>query len=585
MNHQFPVYTVEAECQDCYKCVRTCPVKAIRVQDGHAEVMPELCLACGKCVAVCPSNAKKIRDDRGRLCRLLAAPAPVYASLAPSWVCEFPGVRPEQMVAALRRLGFAGAGETALGAQEVSAAVAHELRKGLPGLHLSSACPAAVSFVRKYLPEHLTTVTRLHSPLLAHSRLLREAFGGDISVVFIGPCIAKKNEADAHPDLLNLAMTFRDLHAWLEEAGLHPETLTGADADHFVPERAEEGAFYPVEGGMNATIRAYGGVDHAGFFCLAGIAEIRSGLEHLETAALTRPVFVECLACEGGCINGPCVKHGSALIERHLRIEAATQWPGTARTPRLDIAESYTAEPVSSLDCAPEALREALARFGKSDKADELNCGGCGYNTCRHLAAALLAGNAEPTMCVSYMRKQAQKKANALLRCMPSGVVIADENLRIIECNERFARLIGEENAQLYQVRPGLKGCVLEKIVPFADLFRKVLRTDKELRYDHLRVRDRLFNVTIFSLEPHQVVGAVILDVTRRELHRDQIAQKANEVITRNLSTVQEIACRLGEHMAETEILLRSIAEDYGTEDHTSTLHTLDAAFEETGDD
>ena len=143
MNHSYPVYTIEAECQDCYKCVRHCPVKAIRVRDGHATVMPELCVACGKCVEVCPVKAKQVRNDTGRLRLLLAESAPVYASLAPSWVSEFTDITPGQLIRALKLLGFTGVSETALGAQLVSARVAKELDTGKPGLLRSSACPTA----------------------------------------------------------------------------------------------------------------------------------------------------------------------------------------------------------------------------------------------------------------------------------------------------------------------------------------------------------------------------------------------------------------------------------------------------------
>ena len=152
MNHTYPVYTIEAECQDCYKCVRHCPVKAIQVRDGHAAVIPEMCVACGNCVEVCPVKAKQVRNGTGRARRLLAETVPVYVSLAPSWVSEFRGVSAAQLVRALKELGVAGVSETALGAQLVSAEIARELDGGSPGLLLSSACPTSVDFIRKYLP-------------------------------------------------------------------------------------------------------------------------------------------------------------------------------------------------------------------------------------------------------------------------------------------------------------------------------------------------------------------------------------------------------------------------------------------------
>ena len=563
MDRQYPIYTAEAECQDCYKCVRHCPVKAIRLKDGHAMVLPERCIACGTCVAVCPAQAKHIRDDRGRAKHLLSAGRPVYVSLAPSWASEFAGITPAQMVASLQALGFRGASETALGAQEVSAATAERLEDG--GLFLSSACPAAVSYIEKYMPEHVEAITGLFSPLLAHCRLLREHFGQDIGIVFIGPCVAKKGEADSHPELLDIALTFEDLRTWFDESGINPWKITPSPQHRFVPETAEEGALYPVEGGMIETLKPYANGRRAKYVALAGIDALRDGLKDFTLADTGLPVFVECLACDGGCVNGPCSVNRTPMLSRRMSIETRVVLPeqGLNRKARPDLVEAYGAEPVMAVTHTEAEIVEALARVGKAGAEDEINCGGCGYNSCRAFAQAMLDGRGEPQMCVSFMRKQAQKKANALLRCMPSGVVIVNAAGRIVECNERFAQMFGEDTMQVFDTVPGLANCLLKKVISFSHLFDIVLQSNEDLHHEHLRVGNRLFNITIFTLEPHQVVGGVILDVTRQEFQRDQIAKRANEVIKRNLSTVQEVACRLGEHMAETEILLRSIAEGY----------------------
>ena len=569
MNHQHPIFTVETECQDCYKCLRHCPVKAIRVENGHAMVIPDTCVSCGACVEACPVHAKRIRDDLGRARHLVQSGRPVYVSLAPSWVSEFPGVTEGGMVAALRRLGFTAVSETALGAQEISAAVAADMAQPGGRLLISSACPSAVEYLYKYLPVQAAAVTQVHSPVMAHCRLLRRSFGEDIAVVFFGPCIAKKNEADRHPELLDIALTFLDLHAWLEQKGVNPASIATEPGDLFVPERSREGALYPVEGGMIETIKAHGPVAGARYVTLAGLHNIRRGLKGLTPDALTGPLFVECLACEGGCIAGPCSGGEDATLVRRLSIEDYTRWPDLppANAVTVAVTEDFAFGPVVLPHPGTARIAQALRRIGKTSAADELNCGGCGYNTCRDFAAGLIEGRAEPTMCVSYMRKLAQKKANALLRCMPSAVVIADKNLHIIECNELFGRMFGEELSQVYDARPGLNGCLLAKVVPFAEMFQTVLKTGREIHYDHYRCDERLFSITIFTVEPKEAVGAVILDVTRQEFRRDQIAQRANEVITRNLSTVQDIACRLGEHMADTEILLRSIAEGFAMGD------------------
>ncbi len=566
MNHSYPVYTVETECQDCYKCVRHCPVKAIKVKDGHATVVPELCVACGHCVEICPAHAKHVRNDLRRAQHLLEDGEKVYVSLAPSWVSEFKNVKPAQMIHALKKLGFTGISETALGAQAVSAEVAEQLNHIDRGVLISSACPTSVDYIRKYIPEFAKTITKVFSPVLAHCRMLREKFGDDIKVVFIGPCISKKNESDRHPDVLNLALTYPELKQWLTTEGIELETLKPGEDDVYTPNPAEEGSVYPVEGGMIETIKAYRGAnDKTHYATLTGLNNIERAFAGLWPENVDVPVFIEVLACHGGCVHGPCTEHDSPGLLERLRVINSVKLPDKPidRRVGVDISEQFEKDPVPENTVSMQHIKAALRRIGKFSQEDELNCGGCGYDTCKNFARALINGKAEPSMCVSYLRKQAQKKANALLRCIPSGVVIVDKSLNIIECNRRFAETFGEDTVAAFDACPGLAGADLRRIIPFSKLFESSLKTGKDIRRDSYKVDNRLFNITIFNIEPDEVVGAVIFDVTSTEMHREQIAARARKVIDKNLETVQEIACRLGEHMADTELLLRSIAEDY----------------------
>jgi len=564
----YPIYTVETECQDCYRCLRQCPVKAIQVEGGRATVVPELCIACGQCVAACPSHAKRVRNDMFAVYKLIRSDRPVYVSLAPSWVSEFADIRPEQMIAALRRLGFSGVSETALGAQEVSAAVAQSLAKGGPRLSLSTACPASVDFIRGYMPELVPYLTPLLSPLLSHCRMLHKLYGQHISVVFFGPCVAKKTEADNHPGLLDAAMTFTDLRTMLREEGIDPAQIETGPADAFMPHKAKEGAIYPVEGGMSDTVKAYAGSESVCFVTLSGIPTIESALRGIHAQALPRPVFVEMLACVGGCVRGPCVSSQRPRLLDQLDVFAKADKPEPdtpTRAPAVPIGERKNPSPVDLPVYSEDQYVKVLRLIGKFGPEDEINCGGCGHETCRGLARAMLEGLAEPTMCVHFLRKRATRKANALLRCIPAGVVIVDAKLHIIECNEHFARLFGEDTLMAYEASPGMEGASLEKIVPFAALFRRALESETDIHRDALRQDDRVFSVTIFTIEPRCVIGGVIFDVTGSELRRDEIAQRAREIIHKNLETVQEIACRLGENMADTEILLRSLSEGFST--------------------
>jgi hypothetical protein len=416
-----------------------------------------------------------------------------------------------------------------------------------------------VDHIRKYQPTFTANLTPMPSPMQAHARLLKQHYGEDCAVVFFGPCIAKKCECDASDGLTDLALTFRDLSHWLKEEQIDPAQ---AEPCAFEPADAAHGALYPVVGGMNRTLADYE-LPHLELIAASGMDAIFQTLEDLDPATLDVPVFLEALACPGGCIGGPQVNAHKPILSGELAIRKQANAKRPKTQPNPTVPFEFTPLPQCGDPQDETRIREALQHVGKYRSEDELNCGGCGYETCRTFAEALLTQKAEPDMCLSYLRKRAQKKANALLRCMPSGVVIADENLRIIECNENFAHTAGSDTLLGYEARPGLEGADLRKILPFAHLFDQVNASGHEYHCDSMRSEDRLLNITIFPIEVGKTVGAVILDVTQTEQRRELIANKAKEVIEKNMATVQDIACKLGEHMADTEILLRSIAEDY----------------------
>lgn len=586
-NREYPLYTIKNNCQDCYKCVRRCPVKAIKIEDGSAMIVPDLCIACGTCYRVCPAKAKQARNDLTRAKHLVQSGKDVYVSLAPSWITEFEGVSREQMIAAIRRLGFRGISETALGAEEVSANIAGLLDKAANDalqvsaanrLFISTACPAVVEYINKYVPERTANLTKLTSPLLAHCRLLKTALGKDIEVIFIGPCIAKKIEADRHPDLLSLSLSFTDLRQWLKDENIELKDIHTSVFDKFVMSKAEEGTAYPVEGGMIETLKPYEQSQKAYLMQITGIDNIKRELKNIREEALDRPVFIECLACEGGCVNGPCTSSKKSGLEKRVEILKESDFSGLAgkRSPSVDIRLDYAPEAIVQPKHDETDIKRVLASIGKYSIEDEINCGGCGYNTCRNFAKALLDGKAEPEMCVSHMKQQAQRKANALLRCIPSPIVIANAKLSIMEYNDKFVETFWneDEHADIYD-QNNLQGADLRDFINFTNLFSASLDLEQDIHREHVRFNDKLFDVVVFNIDKKQIVGGIIEDVTNMEMKKEQIAEKAKEVIHKNLATVQQIACTLGEHMAETEVLLRSIAKDFAADDEQSSDLTI----------
>ncbi len=568
MNEMFPVYTLQNECHDCYKCVRKCEVKAIRIQDGRASVIDGKCIACGHCVTACPSGAKRVRYDIDKVKALFVTQKPVYVSLAPSWAGHY-DIKPKKMVAILKRLGFHAVSETALGAQEVSIETARLLNEKDSGLFISSACPVIVDYVKYYKPRFAKYITPIASPALTHAKLLRETYGDDIAVVFIGPCIGKKKEADAHPELINAALTFEELNFWIKEEFIEPEEIKTSQEDSFVPEKAFEGSIYPIEGGMNETIKRIGVDENTVLMNISGLQVFENSLTGLKPEKLDKKVFIEALSCESGCVNGPCkstTKAGISVVSDILaKVKFREEIP---KTPKTVVKEEFESNPIEKREFSPEEISEAMLKIGKQKEEDELNCGGCGYQTCRGLAEALILGNAEPSMCVSYMRKIAIKKSAAMIRCMPSAIVMVDKDLNILEANDAFMHMFCGDMYEIFADRAeGLKGAGLDRIVSFSGIFKKMLKTGEDIHKEHYPDKNKLYDINAFTIEKGEIVGAVITDVTKNEMDREKIARKAREVINKNIAKVQEIACILGEHMVETEILLTSIADDYSSDE------------------
>ncbi len=560
------IYTERTECQDCFKCIRECPVKAIKVENACAAVIPQLCLSCGHCVEVCPNGAKHVRDDLARAKQLLKEKEQVFVSLAPSFISEFPEIPTPAIIRALKKLGFAGVSETALGAERVSASAAKLLQDRTPRVIISTACPVVVEFVRKYHPQFAQCLTPYVSPVLAHCQLLRETYGPSIGIVFFSPCIGKKIEADKHSDLLDVALTFEDLRRWLNQDQVTFDTVAG-NGESFVPRSAKEGALYPIDGGMVAGIKAGCAVMESDCMAFSGIRNIQRALAGLNDMKLTHPIFLELLACEGGCVNGPKAGQRDATAWKRYKVIHYSSYP-QAEIPRKDGAprwEGLSAEPVPVREYSDAIVKQALQTVGKYAPEDELNCGGCGYDNCREFAKALIDEKAEKVMCVAYMRKLAQKKTNALMENVPSAIVLVDEELRIIECNFNFARILGPSVEKAYKRLPGLEGTYLREIAPFYSLFKTVLDKGEDILNHDLRHKQSFLHCDVFSIEKHRVVCGIFQDVTKPTIHKEAMIQKAQDVIKKNLATVQQIAYLLGENAAESEVILKSIIQSVTT--------------------
>ncbi len=587
----YPVYTETTYCRDCYKCVRSCPVKAIQIKDGNAVIIKERCIFCGKCVDVCPNKAKKVRSDLAKAQLLVKTKKRVICSLAPSFASEFEGEE-NKVLAALEQLGIDGISETSIGAAIVSAAIdVHAKENGGESHWISTACPSVVELVKKYYPEDAEYLAPVPSPLQTHCAYLRKLYGDDIGIIFIGPCIAKKQEADLTPGFPDVALTFTELKAWLDEEHIKLSEVEEKQID-FIPAKAGVSSYYPVERGQIISSEVWGTKS----FCqealaLSGIHELHDVLAQVDADT----PFLELLCCEGGCINGPSVDKSISLARRKNAVarytEKSLEDVKDVFTPPEEFVQQVLAEGYGILNSKqpkPEigfrrtfseaGITKALADLGKFTKADELNCGGCGYNTCRDMAVAYLGGMAEVEMCVTKMRKEAQSKVDMLLRTIPNAVVIINSDLMIADCNLNFLRIFGDmdENMLDDSMLSLVSGLPLERFVPFYDKFKDEFYAKKRNQY-RLHYKDKFLRVTFFLVEKNNLLGAMFEDITSPTVRRETVVKKAEDVIQKSLETVQQIASLLGENAAETEIMLNSLIEAFSVHgDDNNDGFTLD---------
>ncbi len=568
-----PVYTEPESCQDCYKCIRECPVKAIRIESNKAYIIEDRCVYCGHCTQVCPAGAKKIRDGLTRAQLTLDRNPKVYLSLAPSYVSEFENIPTSTLIAAIKHLGFTGVSETALGAEVVSARTEEFLNAEEKGIYISSACPVVVDYIRKYSAEYVPNITPIVSPMLAHAKILRKLYGEDVKVIFAGPCIGKKMEADDFSNLIDVVITFKDLKVWFEKEGVDlQDEIWSQKEEKFEPYRSKLGALYPIEGGMiDGLHKMEKPVLNMAF---SEIATIREVLKNIKPDSYNQTIFLELLACKGGCVNGPAkLKSTSPAIKRYEVINQSDMGDPKEDFKELDLGIAFSKD-IQTIhkEYSEEEIKQALSLVGKLSAQDELNCSCCGYDSCRDFAVALIEGLAEDNMCASYMRKIAHDKATVLLHKIPAGVLLVNSDLKIMDMNQHCAALLGPDIMDVYEVCPGLNGAPLKNICSFETLFKTVLSTGKEIKERQIKDGDKTWILSIYNIQQHKLVFGLLQDLQDPGVKKEWIIEKTKEVIRNHMLTVQQVAGLLGENAAFTDATLKSVIDAYSKDENKQTL-------------
>ncbi|MBQ9254488.1 MAG: 4Fe-4S dicluster domain-containing protein [Bacteroidales bacterium] len=609
---QYPIYTETNNCQDCYKCIKVCEVKAIKFENNSASIVPERCVWCGKCVEICPSNAKKVRNDVDNVIRALNNNEKIIVSLAPSYLTEFEGVDNQSLIARFRQAGFFGVSETALGAELVAIKARQWIEEQNNGVYFSSCCPSTIQLINKYYPQYSSNISPILSPVQAHAKYLKSIYT-DSKVCFVGPCIAKKTELNLEDNFLDYVLTFKELQEIFDNLTIDFEFQQTTSSDSFLPMKAGMGNLYPTDGGMlscminkndlslqkNNLDLNNQNIDNIQMLTVSGMENVKSLLEDVEHfECKDKKYFIEILGCSGGCVMGPAtVKKSSPLIKRVQILNKVSQNYNQvlisqnketesrnkeielrneeiekrnkdlySKLYNTDISTSFLSiTPFESKTYTQKDIVQILKRVNKISDSDYLNCGGCGYDNCKSFAKALLDGLAENDMCVSYMRRVARDKTNILLKKMPQGVVIVDENLNIIQANQKFALILGKEMEELYDMVPGLSGMDITKVLPFHQYFSAVLKTCTDLVEQDIRDNENYYRLSVFSVQDHQQVCGILENMHAPEVKKDVVVTRTQDVIKQYMNVVQQIAFLLGENAAYTESMLNSIIESHTT--------------------
>nr|WP_244262251.1 [Fe-Fe] hydrogenase large subunit C-terminal domain-containing protein [Thermoanaerobacter wiegelii] len=524
---------------------------------------------CGRCVIECPQNAKKARNDLNTIKQFIQAGEKVIASIAPSYPAAFDVDSPREMFSILKSLGFYGAEETAVGAELVSLEYRRLIKEGHNGPLITTTCPVVKNLAEKYYPGLIGNLAPVVSPMVAHARLLKQRYGWDVKVVFIGPCIAKKAEARDRSVLgdVDAVLTFRELMDWIDEkASVGPGADSGQLEGAWEPFIARS---YPLPGGLLKTSSINYNLLSREVVVVDGIEECMEFLDALERGSVSGRLF-EMMACRGGCIAGPLMPSGSSLYERRERllsfIENNQQQQGyeniKAYAAGIDLRRSFEPKAFKAPTPTESEIREILALIGKTTPEKELNCGACGYPTCRKKAEAVYQGMAEPDMCIPYMRSRAESLANLIIDHTPNGIILVDSNLNIKEINRAAEKMFSVEKEQV-------QGKPLSTVIDDRDfawvMANKTNLQDKKVNYS----RNSLTTLqTICYIGEEDLVLAIIQDITEQEKQRmelekvrEETLEKAQEVINRQMRVAQEIAGLLGETTAESKMLLLKLIE------------------------
>lgn len=556
------------KCMHCYKCVRNCDVKAIMIKDGGAHVIEDSCILCGHCLHVCPQSAKTMASDLDAVKYYMKRGVKTVVSLAPAYKGFLPEVTLGQIHEAFRRLGFFDVRETAEGAAVVTEEYARLLSEGKMDNIITTCCPSVNDLIEIYYPELVPSMAPVVSPMVAHGRMLKKEYGEDVKVVFVGPCIAKKKESmdPRSAGSIDAVLNFNDIKKWLAEEHIEIEACEDKPFRHL---NTEINRLYPVTSGVIISVLSSGGRQNSyRKFPVHGTENCIDLCESLKAGEISGS-FIEMNMCVGGCINGSAplerkVSRFRVKIDMDESIERKPADTGLLKELRgeLDFYKEYRDHSAPELLPTEEEIRRILEKTGKNEPEDELNCGACGYSTCREKAIAVYQGKAELAMCIPYMHERAESLANLVMETSPNLVLIVDKDMKILEYSAVGEKYLGKSRSEAIQMY------LFEFIDPVD--FQWVYNTHQSIRGKKVSYPEYHLTalMNIVYVETKDVVLATFIDIAEQEKQSRKYYEKklgtidlAQAVIKKQMTVAQEIAGLLGETAAETKSTLLTLCD------------------------
>jgi len=609
------IYINEDKCRNSYSCVRACPVNAIEVRPErlHPIIIADRCIGCGLCYLSCSPSAIEFRDSRAQVKAILQSGRPTAALIAPSLASEFDDITDyRKFVGMIRKLGFTYVHEVSFGVDLVAFAYKKLFEESRGKYYITSNCPSIVEMIEKYRPHLVPNLAPLVSPMIATAMVTRDLYGEDIANVFIGPCIDIKEESTLFKDrnLVEAVLTFIEVRQLFVENEIQEKTVKMAEFD---PPYGNWGALYPYPAGILQAADIKRDLVSSHILTASGARDVSEAVNDFDHHIDTIQHHFNLFFCQG-CMLGPgMIRHDERYRRRSLikkyaekRVESLDkeQWKRDMdRWSILDLTRTFIANDQRIPEPSPEAVNEVMKIIGKEKKSEELNCNACGYGSCREFATTVAKGLAVPEMCHTYNLRNKQeyietlrqtnkklsetKKAlkeseeqamrekdtaqdasetmNSMLNKLPNGVVIVDNELKILHSNESFLEIIGEDAKAIAEIIPGLRGADLKTLLPFNvyNIFSFVLRENESVISRDVQLEERMFNVSIFPIRQNRIAGAVIRDLFSPEVQREEVITRVSDAIDKNLEMVQKIGFLLGEGASDTERMLNSIVEQF----------------------